>query len=346
MLRFPCSAVCRLLLCGLMLPLSLLAQELREQPIPFSVWLDLRSLARPSAPSIALPIWLETFQSEHFPARDAAPEHTALRLRLRRMAHLNDEIELRVFFQDEAEARPVVTGWTETGLLLYQSDPLGCGIGLPSSEKLTVAVDGIDYLEITVPGDGQNISGIFLTTLRKTETRFAFDFPNQPTSDAFGDLPPSRPDAFDGLLFGRVKATLELGVTKLSSDSGERETVFLIELDRQPLIAIVSFEVLHADIAEPPALSVNGRPLGPAHLFLPDLADPAYRGEARPMEADMRFRYAGWLRCQKVIPGSALRAGLNRLVLGVNRNAGSVAVRNVEVQLKHNWQNLDYTLTP
>jgi hypothetical protein len=132
----------------------------------------------------------------------------------------------------------------------------------------------------------------------------------------------------------------------LSGDGGERETVFPIQLDRQPLVAVLSFEVLHADIAEPPQVTVNGRPCGTANLSLPDLADPALRGEVRPMEADMRFRYTGWLRCQKVIPGSALRAGLNRLVLGVNRNAGSVAVRAVEVQLKHNWQNLDYTLTP
>ena len=60
----------------------------------------------------------------------------------------------------------------------------------------------------------------------------------------------------------------------------------------------------------------------------------------------MRFRYAGWLRAQRVIPGSALRAGLNKVVLQLNGESGPVAVRAVELQLKYNSPALDYTLPP
>jgi hypothetical protein len=78
----------------------------------------------------------------------------------------------------------------------------------------------------------------------------------------------------------------------------------------------------------------------------PDLADPGYLGLVRPLETGMRFRYAGWLRAQKMIPGAVLKQGTNRLVLTVPAEAGTVAVRNLALQLKHNWKNLDYTITP
>jgi hypothetical protein len=103
---------------------------------------------------------------------------------------------------------------------------------------------------------------------------------------------------------------------------------------------------LNVDIAFPPQVSVNGQNLGAAKMRLPDLADPGYRGESLPFERDMRFRYTGWLPCQVVVPGSALHSGLNRLRLVLNSQGGSVAVRAVELQLKHNWQGLESNLKP
>ena len=87
-------------------------------------------------------------------------------------------------------------------------------------------------------------------------------------------------------------------------------------------------------------------PLGAAKMRLPDLADPAYRGDVRPLERDMHFRYTGWLPCQMIIPASALRAGANRLSLVANAQGGAIAVRAVELQLKHNWKNFEYNLSP
>jgi hypothetical protein len=60
----------------------------------------------------------------------------------------------------------------------------------------------------------------------------------------------------------------------------------------------------------------------------------------------MRFHYTGWLGCQRAVPGSALRQGLNRLTFRLNKDSGSVAIRVVDLQLKHHWQSFDYTVTP
>ena len=59
----------------------------------------------------------------------------------------------------------------------------------------------------------------------------------------------------------------------------------------------------------------------------------------------MRFRYAGWLRAQKLIPGSALQAGQNTVVIQLHKESGPVAIRAVELQLKYNAPGLDYTIS-
>ena len=141
-----------------------------------------------------------------------------------------------------------------------------------------------------------------------------------------------------------MKASIDPGVMKLTpreSPAGSWE----FELQSPPLTAIVTFDILDADALALPDITVNDRALGPATVHQPDLADPAYVGLVRPLDRDMRFRYAGWLRGQKAIPGSALRAGLNKVVLQLNRESGPVAVRAVELQLKHNSPALDYTLS-
>ncbi len=332
-------AICGLLL-ALSLPLS--AQQLRNQPIPFSVWLDFGLLTRPDPPNVALPIWLESLQLQHNPAKDSAPENTVYRLRLRRMGQLNQLLDARLFFEDLPGQSPVITGWTETGTLRYQSESLGSGLNLPNSVSLAIPVVDTDYLDITVPGDGSTVRGVFLSTLTKTEGHAALDFaPSAQIPDPFGNLPTVEAQTDDTHLYGRVRAMLEPKAVKLDPD----ETLDF-QLDRQPLMAVVTFEALNVDVAYPPEATVNSRPLGPVTMHLPDLADPAYRGEVRPLERDMRFRYTGWLRCQVVVPGSALKAGLNSLILVVNKQGGSIAVRSVELQLKHNWQNFDYTITP
>ena len=155
------------------------AQEagvLAEQPTPFSVWLDLHLLSKPGASKPALPIRFESFQNEPVAAKDGEPPMTVYRLRLRRMPSLHREVLLRVLFDDITGMQPVVTAWTESGRELFRSATLGVGAGLPASESLVVPLDGADYLDIDVPGDGSNVRGVLASSLKDVTVRQTLDF--------------------------------------------------------------------------------------------------------------------------------------------------------------------------
>ena len=340
----PLLLACLLALLTLALPTR--AQEPREQPTPFSVWLDFHALASANPPRLSLPIWLESLGTEHPTPRDSAPAQTIYRLHFRCVGDLNGSLQLRLFFDDQTGTAPTVSAWSETGAARFARGPFGTGLGLPTSENLILPMDGVDYVDITTFGDGRNIRGVFLASLKRADIQHALDF-TAPTAvaDAFDNLPPSALNADDYSLYGRVKASLDPGVMKLTpleTPAGSWE----FELQSPPLTAFVTFEILDADALAPLEITVNDRLLGPVSVHQPDLADPAYLGLVRPLERDMRFRYAGWLRAQKAIPGSALRAGLNKVVLRLNRDSGPVAVRTVELQLKYNSPALDYNLVP
>jgi hypothetical protein len=326
-----------------------IAQEsavLSDQPTAFSVWLDLNALSKPGAAKPALPIWFESFQNEPFPAKDGEPPRTVYRLRLRRMPSLHRELLLRVFFDDIPGLQPVVTAWAESGKEIFRSPALGAGVSLPTNESLIVPLDGADYVDLTVPGDGSSVRGVFASSLKEVVTRQTLDF--QATSevvDPFGRLPTTQAAEEDSKLFGRVKATVDTGTVTLSR-KGDVSAQWEFNLASQPLTAVVTFEIINADLTAPPVLAANDGQPGYANIHWPDLADPGFRGESRPLEPSMRFQYTGWLRAQFVIPGHLLHSGINKVAIGLGDDSGTIAVRNVELQLKHNWKHFDYILNP
>ena len=46
---------------------------------------------------------------------------------------------------------------------LFRAAPMGVGAGLPTSESIVVPLDGADYLDLTVPGDGSSVRGGYPT---------------------------------------------------------------------------------------------------------------------------------------------------------------------------------------
>ena len=197
-------------------------------------------------------------------------------------------------------------------------------------------MDGIDFVEIEAPGDGRNVRGAFVSTLKQSQAWHAVDFtPESGLVDPFQNTPPTTPTADDLYLYGRIRAAIDPGVMKLTprtADSGTWE----FELGVLPMLAVVTFDILNADALAAPTLAVNGIDLGAVSIHLPDLADPGYEGISRARDPDVRFRYTGWLRCQKAVPASLLVPGLNKITIRLSNDSGPVAVRAVELQLKNN----------
>jgi hypothetical protein len=341
--RFSSQAFWLVLLLAVTGPFAF-AQELREQPTPFSVWLDFKSLSK-SKPrkTSGLPIWLESVER-----LAVVGDRALVRVRLRRMGALTDELQFRLFFVDKPGASPVITGWTETGSQPYSTEPLGEGLGVETSETVIIRATDLDYVDIEVPGNGSNLRGAFVTSLRRSQVLHGLDFEAPDLLfDPFGA--PSRTEAPEGdtRLFGRIRATIDSAPLTIDSRTDGMGT-YEFSLESRPLIAAISFEVLGATPLEPLHAYINDAYLGTVSVAFPDLADPGFRGASAPMERDLRFRYAGWLKAQVIIPGSRLAEGLNKFILRVtnSNSAGSIVVRTVEIQLKYPSSTFDYDLHP
>ena len=360
-------------LAGCLLPSRAPAQQLRAASTPLTAWLDLRPAGATAAPQTA-PGWVEAF--EFVPAKKttdtvasvsvrisppdvggdtAAAEDQSVsatgtsvyRVRLHRPAAGVNDLQVRIFFDDRPGSQPYLTVWNELGSELMRSDPLGQGLGLPSSETLTVPMAGADYLEVAAPGDGSQVRALFLSWLEKAETQRPADFAARETvSEPFHIQPPTHTPREDAYQYGVVTARLQGGKPTVLAPADTPAAAYEFQLERQPLVAVVSYEVLGATLGLAPTVTINGYAPATAEVQLPDLMDPGFQGQTREGADGMSFRYTGWVRAQKVVPGVALAAGLNTLTLALSNGSGSVAIRSVQIQLKYNWEKLDYTLPP
>ena len=346
--------------------IGLRAQELRSQQSPLTAWLDLRP-APPGAPPQTTPTWIEAF--DFIPARPGAAKPTTMavnpaiesgvgqgvdrtrsvfRIRLQQPAASVSDLQIRVFFDDvEGASQPFVSVWNELGTELMRSNPLGQGLGLPSSETLTVPMGGVDYVEISAPGDGSAVRSVFLSWLERTHVLQPADFPShEAVREPFHILASTRRQRQDTYLYGVVTASLQGPDAVVLKPATTPSVTFEFQLEHQPLIAVISYEVLGATMGLPPGITLNDHFQGPSELHLPDLSDPGYRGQQEEAATQMDFRYTGWVHAQKVIPAEMLTAGLNSLTLSLSEGSDTVAIRSLDIQLKYNWEKLDYVLAP
>ena len=375
-LPFSKSSVLALAALVVGLPIPARAQQLRAESAPLTAWLDLRPATPNTAPQTA-PAWIEAFEfvparaasdtvesvsvkisgaaAEGAPAAPAAQDETVsatgtsvYRIRLHRPAAGVNDLQVRIFYDDRhAGGRPYLTVWNELGSELMRSDPLGQGLGLPASDTLTVPMAGADYLEIAAPGDGSQVRAVFLSWLEKTEVQRPADFAVKETvAEPFGITPPLHTPHDDRYQYGVVTARLQSGKPSVLTVASTPAAAYEFQLERQPLVAVVSYEVLGATLGSAPMVTINHEVPAASEMQLPDLTDPGFQGKSREGQAGMSFRYTGWVRAQRVISGTALVAGLNRLTLALSNGSDNVAVRSVQIQLKYNWEKLDYTLAP
>jgi hypothetical protein len=314
-------------------------------PVSGNAWIDLRQNANPGAVQ-SVPDWVEavTFIPSNTQADTAAP--SVFRIRLAKPGGHSSVLFFRLFFNDQTSARPQVVAWDESGSQLLRSGPLGSGIDLESSESVMIPMHGITTVDVEVPGDGNSVRGAYLEWMSSSEMVHS---PSAGSQDAvpepFAATLALHAPAQDSEEFGTVTASLSADLIRISATPSEA-AVFEFGLESQPLLALVTFEIASSRIDSPPEVIANGENVGPASLVMPGLADPGYRGEMHAIISQMQFQYTGWLRAQKIVPISALRAGTNNITIINGPNAAGAVIRATQIQLKYLWTKSDYILKP
>lgn len=311
--------------------------------IPEKAWIDLRQSAPVRSTTQTAPDWVEAVGMEK-PRLVEGVERSVFRIRLTKPAGDYSVLFLRLFFDDNADARPEIAAWDEVGAQILRSGPLGSGVGVATSESVMIPAQEVSAIDIEVPGHGENVRGVYMDWMTIGEIVHPVNANHRDLIASPFSVPPRlRAPERDEEQFGTVTATLS-AETIAMGDKIDNGAAFQFPLESQPLLALLTFEVASPHVDAPPEVVVNGENIGAVTLSLPELADPAYRGETRSLVSGMRFQYTGWLRAQKIIPASKLKIDNNDLVILAGDGTAKSAIRATQVQLKYLWEKSDYLL--
>jgi hypothetical protein len=315
------------------------------QPPPSSAWLDLRQNAPANAKPQTAPNWVEAVGM--IPARPQDTKaKTIFRIRVIPPAGDYRMLFFRLFFDDSATAHPEVVAWDESGSQVLRSGELGSGVELPSSDSVIVPMVNVAAIDIEVPGDGKTVRGAYLDWMTSSEVVHPVNAPHRDMiPEPFSSMPPLHALGQDIEQFGAVKATLSPETIRIGTTLPEG-AAFRFGIESEPLLALLTFEVANPRIDTPPEVYVNGQNVGPATLILPELADPAFRGQTESLVKRMNFHYTGWLRAQKIVPADLLKAGTNDIIVINGGETGTAAIRATQIELKYLWDKSDYLLQP
>jgi len=314
-----------------------------DQKIADSAWIDLRQHPAAAQRPQSAPDWVEAVNMTSAVGTDGTPR-TVFRIRVSRPKSDYQIIFFRLFFDDNANTRPELVAWDESGTQVLRSGELGSGIGLPSSDSVMIPMRAISTLDVEVPGDGKTIRGAYVDWMTSSEVVHPLNAEHRDViPEPFSSLPPLHSPEQDQEHFGTVTATLA-NETIAIGPGAEQAAVFQFGVEAQPLLALLTFEVASPRIDSAPEVYVNGQDVGPATLTLPELADPGYRGQMEAMIKEMKFQYTGWLRAQMLIPVSSLKVGSNDVMVLSGAASPASAIRGTQVQLKYLWEKSDYLL--
>ena len=314
-----------------------------DQKIADSAWIDLRQHPAAAQRPQSAPDWVEAVNMTSAVGTDGTPR-TVFRIRVSRPKSDYQIIFFRLFFDDNANTRPELVAWDESGTQVMRSGELGSGVGLPSSDSVMIPMRAISTLDVEVPGDGKTIRGAYVDWMTSSEVVHPLNAEHRDViPEPFSSLPPLHSPEQDQEHFGTVTATLA-NETIAIGPGAEQAAVFQFGVEAQPLLALLTFEVASPRIDSAPEVYVNGQDVGPATLTLPELADPGYRGQMEAMIKEMKFQYTGWLRAQMLIPVSSLKVGSNDVMVLSGAASPASAIRGTQVQLKYLWEKSDYLL--
>ena len=327
----PCGTLLAWMSGALLIGAPLKAEaQLQQQPAPFTIRFDVNGLLAERSPS-SLPLWVQSSAVQRYPKDASQPPRTVIRLHLRKLGGFAPCVELRVGLTPGPGSASAVA-WSETGREIARSEKFGSETH-PVTEVLRLPVDGADYLELELPGDGSRLSELFATAMRYAQVLQPIDFAAKPVSDAFGNTtslvpPPDR----DTYLWSRVNAPLEAGSFPVTADATAGVD---FEILTPPECALITFEMRGALAGSPILGWMNDEELPAASPSLPDFADPAWKLlPARGAEPE-RMVYSGWLRTQQYVPGALLKKGGNRLELACGTPDASGEIRRLEIQLRY-----------
>jgi hypothetical protein len=313
---------------------------------PDSAWLDLRQIESAHATAQAAPSWVESVSFAPAKVQPGVPAKSIFRIRIIRP---NDDCQIllfRLFFDDNPQAEPELVAWDESGTQVLHAGSLGEGTGLPTSATTIMPMIGVSAIDLEVPGDGRSVRGAYLDWMKTSTVMHPIHAEQRELMpEPFAAAPPLRTATEDAEVFGTVTAPLAAETISIRP-SVEKGAAFQFPLESQPLVALLTFEVASPQIDAAPEIYINGQDVGPTTLTLPDLADPAYRGLSRSLLDEMKFQYTGWIRAQKIVPGSLLNAGSNDVIIVAGAGTPNSAIRATQIQLKYLWDKSDYLLQP
>ena len=324
----------------------LLKPSQSAEAAPESAWLDLRQNDAAHSRVQAAPAWVEAISFDPAKSSPEKTEQSVFRIRLSRP---NEDCQLllfRLYFDDLPNEQPELVAWDESGTQVLRSGSLGQKTGLPTSSTTVVPMIGVTAVDIEVPGDGRSVRGAYLDWMKSSQVMRPMHAEEEKlTGDPFGGPAALKSAEEDKEVFGTVTAPLTAEAIPIGPNM-QNGGAFQFGLEAQPLIALLTFEVASPQIEAPPEIYVNGEDIGPASLVLPDLADPGYRGLSLSLLETMQFQYTGWVRAQKIVPASLLKAGTNDVIILAGAGTSASAIRETQIQLKYLWDKSDYLLEP
>jgi hypothetical protein len=310
-----------------------------------SAWIDLRQSKEANSKPQSAPRWVEAVSLVSSQMANGSPK-AIFRIRVAHPMGDYSVMFLRIFFDDVQDHLPELVCWDESGTQVLHSGALGSGLGLPTSQSELIPMNDVTVIDIEVPGDGKNVRGVYMDWMTSSETVHPLGASMRDViPEPFSSNPPLHAPKQDVEEFGTVTATLAPETIPIGPDIQEAAS-FQFDMEEQPLLALLTFDVASPRVDSPPEVYVNGESLGPANVVLPDLADPGYRGQTESMVKAMQFQYTGWLRAQKVIPAANLKSGKNDILILSGAASTQSAIRGTQVQLKYLWDKLDYQLRP
>jgi hypothetical protein len=316
-----------------------------QQPIPESAWLDLRQSAPQNSKTQNAPAWVEGLALLPAETTEGAPmSKSVFRIRVTQPSPDYQVLFFRLFFDDKADQQPELIAWDESGTHVLRSGTLGAGMNLPSSDSVLIPMTGASSIDIEVPGDGKTVRAAYLDWMTSSEVVHPVNAEHRDViPEPFSSVPTLHAPPDDVENFGTVTATLAADTIRIDGQTQE-SAAFQFPIEAQPLTALLTFEIANPRIDAPPEVYLNGQDIGAASLTLPDLADPAYRGQVERLSTQMHFNYTGWLRAQKIVPAASLKVGTNDLVILNGADSASSAIRATQIQLKYIWDKSDYQL--